>query len=405
MSRARASLQVPILALRGAVFEWRLIACYVFGLVAVLVPVMLTAGLRFGVINGLMEKLSEDPRNLEIVVVGNYQLTPEWFSKIGESGLIGFLVPTTRSLSATVNLVTLGAERRMASAVQLIPTGPGDPLLGQDEPPAATDEIVLSASVAEDLGVRKGDEIGLLVTRRLNGKNELKQLSMKVVANAPVGLVQQDSAFVVPDLLVATEDFRDGTVQELAAVAGTATAGRDFASARIFARTIDDVAPLAELVGRTGLSVRTRSQDIAAVKLLDRSLGIAFAIIATVGGSGYLLSVVASQWANLERRRRDLSILRLIGITKIGVLMLPVIEAVMIAGFGFGISTLLFFAGSRILNWAFASSLLAEGVVCQLGLVEIAAIGATTIIVAAIAAVIGGFNVVRIEPGESLRTL
>ena len=68
MSRLTSALQVPVLALRGALFEWRLIACYVFGLAAVLVPVMLTGGLRYGVINGLIDRLNADPRNMEIVI-------------------------------------------------------------------------------------------------------------------------------------------------------------------------------------------------------------------------------------------------------------------------------------------------------------------------------------------------
>jgi putative ABC transport system permease protein len=138
---------------------------------------------------------------------------------------------------------------------------------------------------------------------------------------------------------------------------------------------------------------------------LDKSLSTAFAIIATVGGGGYLLSVMASQWANLERRRRDLSILRLIGITKIGVLMLPVIEAGLIATLGFAISTIAFFAVAHVLNWMFAETLLVEGAICQLGWLQIVAIGAITLVVAAFAAFIGGFNVVRIDPGESLRAV
>jgi putative ABC transport system permease protein len=404
MSKLRPAFQIPVLALRGALFEWRLIACYVFGLVAVLVPVMLTGGLRYGVINGLIERLNADPRNMEIVIVGNYRLTPDWFADIEGSGLARFVMPTTRSISATVNLSAEGAERRLASAVQLMPTGPGDPLIGNIAPPG-NDGIVLSVSVAKKLGIEKGGAVTLLAPRRLNTVSELGKWPMTVAGIAPAGLVQQDIAFVGLDVLVATEDFRDGTLPALAVTPGMAANGREFASARLFAKSIDDVAGLAQRVEGTGLSVRTRGQEIQAVKLLDRSLSTAFAIIASVGGGGYLLSVVASQWANLERRRRDLSILRLIGITKVGVLMLPVVEAVLIATLGFVLSTLAFLGFAYVLNWMFAATLLVEGTICQLSWIQISAIGAVTIAVAAIAAFIGGFNVVRIDPGESLRAV
>jgi putative ABC transport system permease protein len=405
MSRLRPALQVPILALRGAIFEWRLVACYVFGLVAVLVPVMLTGGLRYGVINGLLDRLNADPRNLEIVIVGNYRLGPDWFAGIEQTGLASFIVPTTRSLSATVTLMAGGADRRMASAVQLIPTGSGDPLIGDNPPPTTSDTTVLSASVAKELGLAVGETITLIAARRLNGVSELGKWPIEIIGIAPAGLVQQDVAFVTLDVLVGTEDFRDGTLPELKIVDGMAGNDREFASARVFAKNIDQVPALAKMAEGTGLSVRTRSQEIQTVKLLDKSLSTAFAIIATVGGGGYLLSVMASQWANLERRRRDLSILRLIGITKIGVLMLPVIEAGLIATLGFAISTIAFFAVAHVLNWMFAATFLVEGAICQLGWLQIVAIGAITLVVAAFAAFIGGFNVVRIDPGESLRAV
>src|SRR5262249_48896291 len=152
-----------------------------------------TAGLRFGVIEGLLDRLNADPRNLEIVVVGNYQLGPDWFTGIRQSSLAAFVAPTTRSISATVNIATLNDERRMARAVQSMPTGGGDRLLSGESLPVSWNETVLSASVAKALGVEKGGEAAILVTRRLNGKNEMKQLTMKVIAIAPAGLVPQDA--------------------------------------------------------------------------------------------------------------------------------------------------------------------------------------------------------------------
>ena len=256
-----------------------------------------------------------------------------------------------------------------------------------------------------ELGVEKGSVVTLMAPRRLNNVSELGKWPMTVAGITPAGLVPQDIAFVGIDVLVATEDFRDGSLPALAVTPGMAATDREFASARLFAKSIEDVAALAKRAEDKGLSVRTRAQEIHAVKLLDRSLSTAFAIIASVGGGGYLLSLVASQWANLERRRRDLSILRLIGITKIGVLMLPVIEAVLIATLGFAISTLMFLGVAHVLNWMFAATLLVDGTICQLSWIQISVIGAITIAVAAIAAFIGGFSVVRIDPGESLRAV
>ncbi|MEO5342517.1 MAG: lipoprotein ABC transporter permease, partial [Gammaproteobacteria bacterium SHHR-1] len=46
--------------------EWRISGAYIIALAAVLGPMMVLFGLKFGVVGGMIEDLVKDPRNREI---------------------------------------------------------------------------------------------------------------------------------------------------------------------------------------------------------------------------------------------------------------------------------------------------------------------------------------------------
>ncbi|MFT3957653.1 MAG: hypothetical protein QM665_00805 [Desulfovibrio sp.] len=63
--------------------EFLLSACAVLGLAAVLTPLLVLYGVKFGVVQTLTERLRNDPRNLEIspVISGRYTrrtTSPDW---------------------------------------------------------------------------------------------------------------------------------------------------------------------------------------------------------------------------------------------------------------------------------------------------------------------------------------
>ena len=117
---------------------------------------------------------------------------------------------------------------------------------------------------------------------------------------------------------MATEDYRDGAAVPALGVdrghrCGSEPAARAFASARLYARSLDDVAPLAAWVRDQGYEVSTRAKEIETVKALDRVLAFVFLVLASIGVGGYLFSLAASLWANVDRKRREIALLRLVG--------------------------------------------------------------------------------------------
>jgi putative ABC transport system permease protein len=92
---------------------------------------------------------------------------PEWFRALAAQPEVGFIVPTTRQIAATVTLRPVGETKAAARAeVDLIPTAQGDPLLVENGAPVpGHDEVVLSARAAQALNVQAGDKISATATR------------------------------------------------------------------------------------------------------------------------------------------------------------------------------------------------------------------------------------------------
>lgn len=383
------------LAVADFAHEWRVSACLVLALAAVLAPLLVLFGLKSGIVTTMRDRLLADPRNLEVVMVGSYRLGPDWFAALGELPETGFLVPRTRSLAATLDLV--GEAGRSLAGAEMVPSAAGDPLLRGAAPPSGLDRILLSHSAARQLGVTAGGTVTALVSRTLAGERQVMRLPLTVAAVLPEAAFGRDAAFVSLALLVAAEDYRDGHDQP------TAADGRSFSSARLFARSLDGVAILADRLRAEGKEVRTRADDIEMVKAVDRTLAFIFSVIAGLAVGGYLLSLATSLWANVDRKRRELALMRLVGYPPLAALAFPAIQAGLIALFGAALSTALAHGVAAAVNAALAGNLNREEFVCLLRPADLAVAAVATLVLALISSTLGGYRAARIDPAESLR--
>jgi len=395
--------QVATLAAKGLWFHRRLTFYQMIGIAAVLLPLLLIAGLKNGFIEGMLAHLRADPRNLEVIIVGNRSLDRTWFNTIAGSAAERFVIPNTRSLSATV---TLAKEQggNVLSDVQMIPTALGDPLLeGLPEP---TDgDVILSAATARKLGVAAGDHVRAAVQRRMNGQDQASTRSLRVLAIASESLATGDFAFVSLRLLVLSEDYRDGTAESIdgAGPDDAALKARAYASARLYARGLDQVEVLANAVEATGVSVRMRSQQIAVVRTLDYGLNWVAGIIVLLGMVGVTCSLAVSQWLGVERRRREISVLRLIGLTRANALLMLIAEALAVATCAFIVAGIVFLILSPLTDRVMAAVEIVEGPICRLAPEQFLMLFVVTAFAGGLGALIGGMRVLAIEPAECLR--
>lgn len=392
------------LALRDFLHERVMSACFVLSLSAVLLPLLVLFGLKFGIIGNLLEPIKQDPRYLQILPAGSGSYSPDWFEAMSARSDVAFIVPRTRAIAATMRLRAQDTDTGRIINVELIPSATGDPVLNGLEPPQGYETVALSKDAADKLGVSAGDTLEGILSRTLGGEQQTELLPLTVTAVASAAAFARDGMFVSNDLLVAVEDFRDGrSVGALGWSGATATDGpRYFAGFRLYARSIDDVAGLRDGLMKQGIDVRSRLADIELVQSLDRNLSIVFWIIAGIAAVGYGLAFGSSVWANIDRKRRDFSVLRLTGFRTRGIVWFPILQAMLTGVLGWLVAALVYFVVQAALNSLFADNV-GGASVCRLLPVHFIASLVLTLAAASIAAALGGRRLARLEPSLALR--
>ena len=90
------------LATRDYLHEWQMSICFVLALAAVLGPMLVLFGLKFGIVGSMVDALIEDPRNREIRPVSSGHYNRAWIDAMNKREDIAFVVPKTRSIAATI---------------------------------------------------------------------------------------------------------------------------------------------------------------------------------------------------------------------------------------------------------------------------------------------------------------
>jgi len=379
-------------------------ACFVLSLSAVLLPLLVLFGLKFGIIGNLLEPIKEDPRYRQILPAGSGSFGPEWFEAMAARSDVAFIVPRTRAIAATIRLRARDSDAGRIINVELVPSAAGDPVLNGLEPPQGYDVVALSLDAADKLGVSPGDTLEGILSRTLGGEQQTVFLPLTVSAVASAAAFARDGMFVSHDLLIAVEDFRDGRAVPALGWSGAAATDepRHFAGFRLYARSIDDVAALRDGLMNRGIDVRSRLADINLVQSLDRNLSIVFWIIAGIATAGYGLAFGSSVWANIDRKRREFSVLRLTGFRTRGIVWFPILQAVLTGALGWLIAAIVYFIVQVALNALFADNVGGESV-CKLLPVHFIASLVLTLAAASIAAALGGRRLAKLEPSLALR--
>jgi putative ABC transport system permease protein len=400
-----AHREILRLAIRDFTFEARISLCFVLALMSVLAPLLVLFGLKFGLVDTLAQRLIQSPAYREIIPVGSRDYEPQWFADIASRSDVGFLVANTRRIAASLSEVRRSDGGTGLTALQMIPSGPGDPLLGNAPAPRGLNEVVLSATAAQRLGVSPGDQLAARIDRRRNGREEAVTWTLDLVGVTAPQTLPDDAALVALPLLEATEEYRDGVaVPALGWEGETATSQpRRYARFRLYASTIEEVEGLAETLRQQGIEVRTRATEIATMQALDRNLTRVFWLVALLGSSGFLASLAANLLANVERKRRDLSVVRLLGFPTLSLVLFPVIQSLLVAVLGAVAALAAYWPVAVALNLWFAETLEPGEHICRLLPVHVAVAMVLTALGAVAAAAWAGVRVAHIEPAEGLR--
>ncbi|MCP3687182.1 MAG: ABC transporter permease [Gammaproteobacteria bacterium] len=394
------------LSFRDYSHEWRMSGCFIFALAAVLAPMMILFGLKFGIVTTMVEGLVENPSNREIRPIGSGRYTQEWIEELRNRDDIEFIIPKTRALAATIQLKSETAPRILST--ELLATAERDPLLlGMEKLPMNYSQVILSLSAAKKLKVTQGDQIDASLARQFQGKRERVHLPLTVIDIAGAAVTSRNVAFVNLDLLIATEQFKDGReVAELGWSGESDDVGsRTFPSFRIYARSIYDVENIATKLEKQGVRVKANAAEIETVQSIDHNLSVIFWIIACVGAVGFAFSLGASLWANVDRKRKELSVLRLIGFRSSIIVLFPVLQSLYTGMLGWLTAVLVYLGFEHVINEFLAPRLSLHQSLCYLLTEHFFWALGLTLTTAVIAAILGGLRASALEPSDGLRDL
>ncbi|QHF01167.1 MULTISPECIES: ABC transporter permease [Pseudomonas syringae group] len=379
--------------------ESRLSACSVLALVAVIAPLLVLFGLKFGLIGSLTERLEQDPAVREVIPLGGGRFTAQFIETLAQRPEVSFVLPRTRQIAATADLSVNGQTLN----VEMIPTAAGDPLLNGSATTQRMDSVLLSKTSAEKLNAQVGDWIEAAFSRQVAGTVQSQRTQVRVQAILPLESFQRDALFAPLAFLEAAEDYRDGRAVTVFGWEGEPRSDkpRIYPAFRLYARGLNDVEPLRRYFADNGILVSTQSQAIAQVQSLSRNLTIVFWVIAGLAVAGAGAAIFAGALASVERKRRELSVLRLLGFSTGGLLLFVVLQALYSGTLAAVLGAALYGVAELGLNRLFvqvggeyASHLLPHHYLVAL----LAVLGASTV-----AATLGGLRVARIEASEGIR--
>ena len=387
------------LALRDLRHETRLTLCSVLALAAVLTPLLLLFGFKYGLVEALRTDLIENPRTRTITNQSNRAVDEAFLARLSTRPDVAFVSPRLRTLNNEARFERVDDKGRQVRA-EVIASGAGDPLLPDLAPPR-DGEMVASASLASRLQVKPGSKVTLRVPRSRD--REILEVPLVVTGVAPVASLGRDAAFLSKSLVLLIDDFLDGAVGPDASAASVRMEGRQYAGFRIHARRLQDVITISNDLRAMDIGVDTHAAEIEGLLGLERNLDLLFGLLATLGGLGFMISLGLSLYANVERKQRELSLLRLLGVRRRSLVMIPVLQGTTIALAGAVAAGAFALVTANGLNGLGLAGGTTARPICVLTPFHLWAAVAITVVAAMTAAAFAGRRAALIAPVEGLQ--
>ena len=392
------------LAFKDLWHDRKITFCLIVSLASVIAPLLLLFGLKFGIISTMEQRFLQDPGKREIKIVGHYKLDQAWFDQLQSRSDVSFVLPNTRALNTQVDL--LKDSKNFLRKVEIIPTKKGDPLVPEGfKFPANSHEIIVSHTAALKLDLKTGDQLIMIIPRVYQGQSEPGKFTVTVIGILPESVFYREGIFADFELLKAVDDFKDQyTVPDFGLSHGKSRIKHSvFASARVFANSLADVAILADFIRQSGVEVKTHAKDIKTIQQTEKVLSFLVKVLAWVAILGAAVSLGGFLIANVDRKKQHLAMLRLMGFTAFSIALYPVIQSLLIASFGFALAVAGYLFGANAFDLELGNYMQETGFICRLSNQQMLMAYLLTNLIVFFAAIIGGIRAIQIDPAETFR--
>lgn len=390
------------MAWRDFIHEHLLSFCGVLAFAAALTPILLLAGLRFGIVDTLSRRLLNAPGTLAITPYGSARFTRERLDELAAHPSVSFLVPLTRTLAASVSLA--GADGKRLTA-DLVPTAKGDPVLGYSGLTFPEKGLIITRQLERHLSPSAGArELRLFVNRMNEGHLERVSVSLPVLGVLPDAADWKPHIYVPLAFTEAVERYRDGfAVPEFGWPGQAGYPQQTYAGFRMYVRTLDDVVLMRDFLMQEGIEAYTAAREVENVLALRRALFFATALIGGVTIVGMLFSLASFAVSSVNRKEHVFAQARLMGFPARSLLLFPVGQMTLCALCAASLSLLLYGAVATIFDFVCADHLRQGESVCRIPFSYVLQLYAGSLFLSLACCVGAGKSLLRLQPAEVLR--
>jgi putative ABC transport system permease protein len=169
-----------------------------------------------------------------------------------------------------------------------------------------------------------------------------------------------------------------------------------YAGFRLYVTSIDAVDRVQAFLENDGIAVNTERERIAEVRRLDHYTSLIFWLIAAVGVVGGISALTASLYASVERKKKELNVLRLLGLLKRELVLFPIAQGLLLSSGALILSVTIFEAVARVINQLFRA-------LCTLSFGHFSVLFVGVWSLSVIAATFAALRATRLDPAEALR--
>jgi len=248
--------------------------------------------------------------------------------------------------------------------------------------------------VARDLPIAEGP-----ATLTLAVEGRVLQIPVQVQK----GDVPQGRAFAAASFAGQLDLLRYRNVRYDAQTDSLLLSRQGYAGFRLYAASIDAVEQVQRSLEAEGVAVTTERERIAEVKRLDHYTSLIFWLIAAVGVVGGISALTASLYASVERKKKELNVLRLLGLLKKELVLFPIAQGLLLSTGALLLSVIIFATVAQVINQLFRSQLQTSESLCTLSPLHFFLLFAGVWSLSIIAATFAALRATRLDPAEALR--
>ena len=178
---------------------------------------------------------------------------------------------------------------------------------------------------------------------------------------------------------------------------------RGYTGFRMYASSLDNVVKLQDQLTAEGIKTVSRSDRISEILSLDHYLSLLFLLIAAASLTGAVCCLVANVYAGVERKRRELAILRLLGVHGSQLCIFPIFSSLLLTLGGVLVSLVIFYILAYVVNACFVYQLSGGEKFCELQIEHVINVVIISLSIASFAGLVASRRVMRIDPSDSLR--